>query len=368
MEIRSTRLLIGRGIFPRKLAKFCWRGRRRANTDRGSPVGVIFAHTSHHLPQLQQERWLASPPPPSSRAPPRSAPTSGEYGRQTPSGNFGFRDALGAAMRCFDGPDGVRARLGLVARRAMRRGTRARTRRRARRIAARLLSAKSRATRTLARVSERDRFGVRRVGMPRMHNNPDITRIGYPERELTTTFPSPPRCDSESVKASAAKPAIVEKVEKLGKAALSGLAASAILASVRPRLNNDIPRGRERSTVSARARPDARGERGPATRGDILRRLFITFLPPGPRARSRGAARARLSPRPAAVSTTLHWLVARRGTAVQFIPRRARRPLPSPHEHPSLTRRFPSLSSLVLIFSPRTPSPTTSSRASPTSR
>ena len=39
---------------------------------------------------------------------------------------------------------------------------------------------------------------------------PTITRIGYPERELTTTFPSPPRCDSESVKASAAKPAIVE--------------------------------------------------------------------------------------------------------------------------------------------------------------
>jgi hypothetical protein len=132
MEIRPRRLLIGRGIFPRKLAKFCWRGRRRANTDRGSPAGVIFAHTSHHLPQLQQERWLASLPPPSSRAPPRSAPTSGEYGRQTPSGNFGFRDALEAAMRCFDGPDGVRARLRLVARRAMRRATRARTTRPAR--------------------------------------------------------------------------------------------------------------------------------------------------------------------------------------------------------------------------------------------
>ena len=88
MEIRSTRLLIGRGIFPRKLAKFCWRGRRRANTDRGSPAGDIFAHASHHLPQLQQERWLASPPPPSSRAPPRSAPTSGELRAANPIGKF----------------------------------------------------------------------------------------------------------------------------------------------------------------------------------------------------------------------------------------------------------------------------------------
>ena len=198
---------------------------------------------------------------------------------------------------------------------------------------------------------------------------PTFTRIGYPERELTTTFPSPPRCDSESVKASAAKPAIVEKVEKLGKAALSGLAASAILASVRPRLNNDIPRGRERSTVSARARPDARGERGPPTRGDILRRPFTPFLPPGSRARARGAARARLSPRPARGfhhARTGWWLEGAQLCDLFSVARAD--PFPRPTEHPSLTRRFPSLSSLVLFSSPRTPSPTTSSRASPTSR
>lgn len=339
MEIRSTRLLIGRAIFPRKLAKFCWQGRRRANTDRGSSFATIFAHTSHHLLQVNKKDGLHL------RHHRRRARLRGphqqavSYGRQTPSGNFGFCDALGAAVRCFVRPDGVRARLRLVARHTMRRGTRAGTMRRACRIVARLSSANSRATRTLARVSERDR-GARRVGTPRMQNNPDRHPHRNPERELTTTFPFPPRYDSETVKASAAKPAIVEKVEKLGKAALSGLAASAMLASVRPRLNNDIPRGRERSTVSARARPDARGERGPTMRGDPLRRLFILCFQPGPRARARGAARARFSPRPARGFHLSHWLVARRGTAVQFYPA-ARRPVPRPTVRASLTRRYP---------------------------
>ena len=87
MEIRSTRLLIGRAIFPRKLAKFCWQGWRRANTDRGSSFATIFAHISPPS-SSQQERWPASPPPPSSRAPPRSAPTSGELRAANPIGKF----------------------------------------------------------------------------------------------------------------------------------------------------------------------------------------------------------------------------------------------------------------------------------------
>ena len=48
------------------------------------------------------------------------------------------------------------------------------------------------------------------------------------------TCPSlPPPTNSTSVMCSAAKPAFVEKVEKAGKAAIAGLAASAVLASVR---------------------------------------------------------------------------------------------------------------------------------------
>ena len=66
---------------------------------------------------------------------------------------------------------------------------------------------------------------------------------------------------SATVKCSAAKPAIVEKVEKVGKAALSGLAASAILASVRPANNNDIwtrVRSRRLSLAPARGFPRTR--------------------------------------------------------------------------------------------------------------
>ena len=44
---------------------------------------------------------------------------------------------------------------------------------------------------------------------------------------------SPPPTNSTSVMCSAAKPAFVEKVEKAGKAAIAGLAASAVIASVR---------------------------------------------------------------------------------------------------------------------------------------
>ena len=269
-------------------------------------------------------------------------------------------------MRYFDGPDGVRARLRL-SRDARCDVKRARERCDAHAESPLVFRARSRARRGRSRASPSE-IGLAFVvsGCHGCTTTPTFTRIGYPERELTTTFPSPPRCDSESVKASAAKPAIVEKVEKLGKAALSGLAASAILASVRPRLNNDIPRGRERSTVSARARPDARGERGPTMRGDPLRRLFIPCLQPGPRARARGAARARFSPRPArgfhlslvGGSTWHSCAILSRGAQTR----------PPPHRARISDSTLPSLFSLLLFSSPRTPSPTTSSRASPTSR
>ena len=52
--------------------------------------------------------------------------------------------------------------------------------------------------------------------------------------ERSLTRPSlPPPTNSTSVMCSAAKPAFVEKVEKAGKAAIAGLAASAVIASVR---------------------------------------------------------------------------------------------------------------------------------------
>ena len=52
------------------------------------------------------------------------------------------------------------------------------------------------------------------------------------EQSPDLTFPLV-SLDSTAVVCSAAKPAFVEKVEKFGKAAIAGLAASAVLASVR---------------------------------------------------------------------------------------------------------------------------------------
>ena len=89
-------------------------------------------------------------------------------------------------------------------------------------------------------------------------------RPPYPSaRDARLTIPPPfhPVRNSTAVKCSAAKPAFVEKVEKAGKAALSGLAASAILASVRPANNNDIwtrVRSRRLSLAPARGFPRTR--------------------------------------------------------------------------------------------------------------
>ena len=80
-----------------------------------------------------------------------------------------------------------------------------------------------------------------RVHLPRCHGCAVFLRSrstrasrsrAFLERSLTR--PSlPPPTNSTSVMCSAAKPAFVEKVEKAGKAAIAGLAASAVLASVR---------------------------------------------------------------------------------------------------------------------------------------
>ena len=61
-------------------------------------------------------------------------------------------------------------------------------------------------------------------------------RPPYPSaRDARLTIPPPfhPVRNSTAVKCSAAKPAFVEKVEKAGKAALSGLAALTLAAGVR---------------------------------------------------------------------------------------------------------------------------------------
>ena len=367
MEIRSTRLLIGRAIFPRKLAKFCWQGRRRANTDRGSSFATIFAHTSHHLLQVNKKDGLHL------RHHRRRARLRGphqqavSYGRQTHRENYGFCDALGAAVRCFVRPDRVRARLRLVARRAMRLGTRAGTMRRACRIVARLSSAKSRATRTLARVSERDR-GSRRVGTPRMQNNPDRHPHRYPERELTTTFPFPP---DMTVRPSRPPPPSPPSPRRSRSSARPPSPAS-LPPPCSPRCVLDSttisPAG-----ASDRPYPRARATRREGRTGtNYARRPPPTSLHPVSPARAarrtlpRRGSRA-LFPAPGARFPLSHWLVARRGTAVQILSRGAQT-RPPPHRARISDSTFPSLFSLVLFSSPRTPSPTTSSRASPTSR
>ena len=78
--------------------------------------------------------------------------------------------------------------------------------------------------------------------MPRMHSAPheaDRRRglrrafLAFQDSRSLTRPPLPPPTNSTSVMCSAAKPAFVEKVEKAGKAAIAGLAASAVIASVR---------------------------------------------------------------------------------------------------------------------------------------
>ncbi len=127
------------------------------------------------------------------------------------------------------------------------------------------------ARRIAALATPRARFaGSRRASASRCH----AVVFSRGSRRDPPVFPasSGPRADpnrphsplivrSATVKCSAAKPAIVEKVEKVGKAALSGLAASAILASVRPANNNDIwtrVRSRRLSLAPARGFPRTR--------------------------------------------------------------------------------------------------------------
>lgn len=339
MEIRSTRLLIGRAIFPRKLAKFCWQGRRRANTDRGSSFATIFAHTSHHLLQVNKKDGLHL------RHHRRRARLRGphqqavSYGRQTPSGNFGFCDALGAAVRCFVRPDRVRARLRLVARRAMRRGTRAGTMRRACRIVARLSSAKSRATRTLARVSERD-HGARRVGTPRMQNNPDRHPHRYPERELTTTFPFP--SPDMTVRPSRPPPPSPPSSRRSRSSARPPSPAS-LPPPCSPRCVLDSttisPAGAS-DRPYPRARDPTRGANGDQLCAETPSDVSSSRVSSPGRAHAPAAPLARAFPRARRAVSTSHWLVARRGTAVQFCPA-ARRPVPRPTVRASLTRRYP---------------------------
>ena len=151
-------------------------------------------------------------------------------------------------------------------------------------------------------------------------------------------LPLSPRYDSETVKASAAKPAIAEKVEKLGKAALSGLAASAMLASVRLDSTTISPRARAIDRIRARAT-----RREGRTGTNYARRPPPTSLHPVSPARAartlpRRGSRA-LFPAPGARFPPLTgwWL----DVAQLYDFSAARRPVPRPTVRASLTRRFP---------------------------
>jgi hypothetical protein len=119
------------------------------------------------------------------------------------------------------------------------------------------------AARALRRIAPGVRFAVPRGRV--FARFPGATPPVFPASSGPRADPNRPHSPlivrSATVKCSAAKPAIVEKVEKVGKAALSGLAASAILASVRPANNNDIwtrVRSRRLSLAPARGFPRTR--------------------------------------------------------------------------------------------------------------
>ena len=140
----------------------------------------------------------------------------------------------------------------------------------------------------------------------------------------------------------------------------------AMLASVRLDSTTISPAGAS-DRPYPRARDPTRGANGDQLCAETpLRRLFIPCLQPGPRARARGAARARFSPRPA---RGFHLSLVGGSTwhsCCNFS--RGAQTSPPPHRARISDSTFPSLFSLVIFSSPRTPSPTTSSRASPTSR
>ena len=119
-------------------------------------------------------------------------------------------------------------------------------------------------------------------------------RPPYPSaRDARLTIPPPfyPVRNSTAVKCSAAKPAFVEKVEKAGKAALSGLAALTLAAGVRyfpaiiiPALRATVstPAGAHRARETPEPAPDDRDRTGARLRARYGRRSRVASAVSGP--------------------------------------------------------------------------------------
>ena len=89
-----------------------------------------------------------------------------------------------------------------------------------------------------------------------------------------------------------------------------------------------------------RARDPTRGANGDQLCAETPSDVSSSRVSSPGRAHAPAAPLARAFPRARRAVSTSHWLVARRGTAVQFCPA-ARRPVPRPTVRASLTRRYP---------------------------
>ena len=236
------------------------------------------------------------------------------------------------------------------------------------------------------RAGVRSRRGARRA-LPRRDPSRARRALAHPPRARDTVAvarpdvdadaPAPPRVplDSSAVKCAANKEAFVAKVEKAGKAALSGLAASALLASVRPDpifvARTREPENPSRRVVRSRGSVRARAPRTPGDDAESTTRRRARAVAPSARSRRRsrrvagrvrGATTRRRSP----------WidLAARAHSCVFFsttTPTPAGRP--TPRESVLTIPLAPSPPPKPYsLSSPRALSRTTSSRASPTSR
>lgn len=110
-------------------------------------------------------------------------------------------------------------------------------------------------------------------------------------RATDDSNPVHPVRNSTAVKCSAAKPAFVEKVEKAGKAALSGLAALTLAAGVRyfpaiiiPALRATVstPAGAHRARETPEPAPDDRDRTGARLRARYGRRSRVASAVSGP--------------------------------------------------------------------------------------
>jgi hypothetical protein len=201
-----------------------------------------------------------------------------------------------------------------------------------------------------------------------MHNNPDHHPHRVSGARLTTTYPSPP---DVTVSPSRPPPPSPPSSRRSRSSARPPSPASlpppssprCVLDSttISPAGASDRPYPRAREPTRGANEEQRRAE----TSSDVSSSLSSR---PG-RARAPAAPLAHAFPRaPRAVSTTLALVGGSKGHSCANLSMSRARPPPSPHRASIPDSTSPSLSSLILFSSPRTPSPTTSSRASPTSR